>query len=481
MIPDAGVTGAPPPVPEFAVLGHPNEGKSAVVSTLTEDDQVRVSPVPGETTVCRTYTVKIDKKAIIRFVDTPGFQVPRQTLAWFTAYQGDSGRILDRFIQAHGSDPFFADECELFTPVARGAGIIYVVNGSRPVRDDDLAEMEILRLTGRPRMAVINSKNADKDYTRDWRREFGKYFNSIRMFNANTANFHDRIGMLESLRSIDQEWEPVLARVIQAFKDEWERRNRLASAYITHAIETSIRFSVSRGIDDRDDEVLARENLAQTYREQVRDIEKSMFQHIRALFRHRVYEVSLPDYSVLQRDLFSRKTWDVLGLTKTQLATAGAVLGGSIGAVADVAAHGLSFGVFTAIGGILGAGSAVMGGRRVADKSPAGIRLGGDRIQVGPNENPQFLYILLDRALIYYAHIIKRPHGRRDSVTTLAGQTKTVRKQGITTGLTPARRQVCARYFKAVKGRKRIKDRKPVLAFALLVQSLLEEISGPAG
>ncbi len=59
-------------IPEFAVLGHPNEGKSAVVSTLTEDDQVRVSPVPGETTVCRTYTVKIDGKEIIRFVDTPG-------------------------------------------------------------------------------------------------------------------------------------------------------------------------------------------------------------------------------------------------------------------------------------------------------------------------------------------------------------------------------------------------------------------------
>ena len=38
-------------VPEFAVIGHPNEGKSAVVSTLSEDDSVRVSPYPGETLV----------------------------------------------------------------------------------------------------------------------------------------------------------------------------------------------------------------------------------------------------------------------------------------------------------------------------------------------------------------------------------------------------------------------------------------------
>ncbi len=400
-------------IPEFAVLGHPNEGKSAVVSTLTEDDQVRVSPVPGETTVCRTYTVKIDGKEIIRFVDTPGFQVPRQTLAWFTAYRGEPHQILNQFIATHESDPFYADEVELFRPVARGAGIIYVVNGSRPVRADDLAEMEILRLTGRPRMAVINSKQSDTDYTMGWRSEFAKHFNSIRIFNANTAHFHDRIKILESLKSIDQDWEPVLGRVIQAFQAEWEKRNRLASAYITHAIEKSIRFSVIQGLNVHDDPVLAKEKAAGTYREQVQAIEKSMFHHIRSLFRHRVYEVSLPEYSVLQHDLFSKKTWELLGLTKTQLAAAGAVLGGTMGAVADTAAHGLTFGMFTAIGGLLGAGSALLGGRRVADKSPAGIRLGGDQIQVGPNENLQFLYVLLDRALIYYAHIINRPHGRR--------------------------------------------------------------------
>jgi hypothetical protein len=477
MITDAMTRGAPASVPEFAVLGHPNEGKSAVVSTLTEDDQVRVSPVPGETRVCRTYSVKIDGIEIIRFVDTPGFQVPRQTLAWFNAYHGEPHRILEEFIAAHESDPFYADEVELLRPVARGAGIIYVVNGSRPVRADDLAEMEILRLTGRPRMAVVNSKHADKDYTRDWRREFGKYFNSIRIFNANTANFNDRIKMLESLKSIDQEWEPVLAGVIQAFQAEWEKRNRLASAYIAHAIEKSIRFFVSRGLTEDDDPVVAQEALAEVYRRQVRDIETAMFKNIRALFRHRVYEVSLPEYSVLQHDLFSRKTWELLGLTRTQLAAAGALLGGTMGAVVDTAAHGLTFGMFTAIGGILGAGSAVVGGRRMADKSPAGFRLGGDRIQVGPNENPQFLYILLDRALIYYAHIINRPHGRREVKNVTDITDDTVKKQGITTALSSARRQVCARYFKAVKGRKRIKDRKAVLAFAALVQSLLEDIS----
>jgi len=71
-------------VPEFAVIGHPNEGKSAVVSTLSEDDSVRVSPYPGETLVCQTFPVSIDGREIIRFTDTPGFQNPKKILVWIS-------------------------------------------------------------------------------------------------------------------------------------------------------------------------------------------------------------------------------------------------------------------------------------------------------------------------------------------------------------------------------------------------------------
>ncbi len=95
---------------------------------------------------------------------------------------------------------------------------------------------------------------------------------------------------------------------------------------------------------------------------------------------------------------------------------------------------------------------------------------------MGPNENLQFLYVLLDRALIITPISSIGPMaGGGKNITDISDGT--VQKRGLTTTLTPARRQVCARYFKAVKGRKRIKDKKAALAFAALVQSLLEEIS----
>ncbi|WP_035235413.1 DUF3482 domain-containing protein [Desulfobacter vibrioformis] len=458
-------------LPEFAVLGHPNEGKSSVVSTLTEDDRIQVSPVPGETRVSKSYSVTMDDKEIIRFVDTPGFQVPRQTLAWFRKNPGPD--IAARFIAEHEKDPFFADECELLTPVANGAGIIYVVDGSRPVREDDLAEMEILRLTGRPRMAVINAKSHTRDNTEVWKEEFRKFFNVIRIFNSNQADFYERIRLMESLKAIDQDIEPLMEGVIQAFTVEWEKRNRMACAYIVHGMEQGLTFSLARRLKADMDPVALKEDLTREYQEKIRGIEHKMFGHIRSLFRHHLYDYPLPACSILRHDLFSDQTWEMLGLTRAQAATAGAVLGGTLGAVLDTAAAGLTFGIFTAIGSAVGAGSAFVGIRRLANASSG---FGGDRVQVGPNENIQFLYILLDRALLYYTHMSRRAHGRRDVPETESQLVSKREKAGISTLLTAKQHRVCVEFFKACRKKNSMSGKKNSPSFALLVASLLEDI-----
>ncbi|MBU8910659.1 MAG: DUF3482 domain-containing protein, partial [Desulfobacterales bacterium] len=348
--------------------------------------------------------------------------------------------------------------------------IIYVVDGSRPVRDDDLAEMEILRLTSRARMAIINSKTDEKDYTSDWQLEFRKHFNSIRVFNSNTANFTERIKMLESLKAIDQEWESVLSRVIQAFKKDWQKRNQLVTALMVQAIEKNLSFFVSETITPSSDQEEIKERLNKKYQAHIKKTEKQMFKKIRALFKHHLFEYHLSDYSILKHDLFSKQTWELLGLTKEQLATAGAVIGGTMGAVIDTAAAGITFGVFTAIGGAIGAGSALFGGKKMAKKKTAGIRLGGDKLQLGPNKNLQFLYILIDRALIYYSHIINRPHGRRD-LQDYPEKIKS-KKKGYSTGFTTSQRNICAKFFKVVTGRSFIREKKAMSNFEELIESV---------
>ena len=143
-------------IPEFAIIGHPNEGKSSVLSTLAEDDSVRVSSTPGETTVCRTFPVLIDGREMLRFTDTPGFQNPGRVLSELKKRFSESLDPIKEFRVFAATVPELHDDSELLAPLERGAGIIYIVDGSRPVRNVDKAEMEILRLSGRPRMAIIN-------------------------------------------------------------------------------------------------------------------------------------------------------------------------------------------------------------------------------------------------------------------------------------------------------------------------------------
>ena len=440
------------PIPEFAVVGHPNEGKSSVVSTLAEDDSVRISQTPGETIECQTFPVAIDGREIIRFTDTPGFQNPRQTLEWMRGYDGPDTLMVAAFRQAHADRPDFRDDVELFLPIERGAGIIYVVDGSRPLRAVDRSEMEILRLTGRPRMAIINFKENDTGYLEQWKGEFRKHFNAIRVFNAHKATYAERISLLENLKSIDQDWQPALETVISAFKKDWEYRNTQTAEVICTLLETCLAHSVSRNFTEKTDEQSAKKALQAKFNQDVADLERAAHQKIRRLFKHNIFNVDLPPQSILHEDLFNERTWQLLGLTPKQLITAAGLGGAAVGALLDLAAHGLTFGIFSAIGGVVGAGWAALGGaEHLAKTKVVGMSLGGMKIHVGPMENIQFFYILLDRALIYYSHIINWAHGRRGLPPARDTDVKTAAKAGFTAEWNDSAKRLCVDFFKAAK------------------------------
>jgi GTPase Era involved in 16S rRNA processing len=401
--------------PIFAVLGHPNEGKSSVVSTLAEDDSVKISPTPGETRTCREYPVIIDGHTVIRFIDTPGFQNPRKTLEWIEKYSGPDHRMISEFIKTHRGNDNFADECELMSPLAEGAGIIFVVDGARPFRQIDSIEMEILRKTGLPRMIVINSKERGAaENIKIWKSEARKHFNNIRLFDAHKASFAQRIDLLESLKHIDPDWQPALEDTIYAFKADWQQRLEETASIIDQLLQTVIGHKAEKICRDESEIEIIRDQLSQTYQNQIAEFEKQAHQGIKKRFKHNIFSYELPPHSILKNDLFNKKTWQFLGLTRRQITLAGGGIGAGIGFQIDLVLGGIGLGMFTALGTLLGAGSAAVGTKKIASTKIKGFPLGGAKIQVGPVENDQLLYVLTDRSLIYFSHIINWAHSRRD-------------------------------------------------------------------
>ena len=465
-------------IPEFAVVGHPNEGKSSVLSTLAEDDSVRVSPMPGETRECQVFPVTIDGKEIIRFTDTPGFQNPRKTLQWMQEYKGSDETLITEFIKSHSDDPDFDDDCKLLQPLLRGAGVIFVVDGSRPLRNMDKAEMEILRLTGCPRMAIINCKDEETAWLAKWQSEFRKHFNAIRLFNSCRATYGERIELLESLKSIDQDLQPILDKVVTAFKEDWQQRNIQVVTLILDLLEKGLVYSRSAPIQAGVDEEALKQKLHEKYETFLRKQESQCQKQMRTLYKHNIFNLVLPAHSILQDDLFAERTWEFLGLNSSQLIMAGALSGAAVGAGIDVAAAGLSFGVFSTIGGIVGAaGTALKGKDFLSGTRLLGMRLDAQQVQVGPVKNIQLLYVLLDRQFLFYSHIINWAHGRRDYQPSSSTEETLPVKLGYTTDWSRQERAICNHFFEILQKdvqEGRDESRNDLM---VLIQKTLQKIS----
>ena len=86
-----------------------------------------------------------------------------------------------------GSDEF-GDEVALLEPILDGAGILYVVDASSHLEPSNEAEMEILRWTGQPAMALINRVRR-RDHAAEWRPTLTQFFHIVREFDAHGAMF----------------------------------------------------------------------------------------------------------------------------------------------------------------------------------------------------------------------------------------------------------------------------------------------------
>ncbi len=462
-------------IPEFAILGHPNEGKSSVLSTLAEDDSVRVSPTPGETTECRVFPVIIDGREILRFTDTPGFQNPARVLAEMKKRAKTGENPLTGFRRFAADIPELHDDYELLGPLERGAGIIYVVDGSRPVRNVDKAEMEILRLTGKPRMAIINCKEESEEFLDDWKNEFRRNFNSNRVFNAHRATYAERILLLEALKSIDQDWQGPLSQVVAAFRKDWAARNAATVDIIVGLLADCLSLQLSENVASEQEAEKAREKLLAEYGETIARKEKIAHERIRGLYKHNIFNIELPPHSVLHAELFDERTWQLLGMTKKQVMIAGGLGGAAIGAGLEMAAFGHGLGVFTAVGTLAGALTALLGGESFSGKAQVmGIPLGGERVQVGPAKTIDLLFVLLNRSLLYYRHTINWAHGRRDYEK--AGQTLLTSgsSQGFTSGWSAGNIKICHDFFKATLGKGGENGEKEMKIRELLAKTLQE-------
>ena len=411
--------------PRFAVVGHPNKGKSSIVATLAQNDGIAIALEPGTTRDSHRYPLSVDGHVLYELIDTPGFQRPRKALAWLQAHSAsasDRPETVRAFVTQHRDDPRFHDECELLTPILEGAGILYVVDGAVPYSPEQEAEMEILRWTGRPSLALIN-RIGDGDHLADWRAALGQYFQIVRDFDAVNAPFDTHLSLLRGFGQLAPDWEGPLEEAANHLRDQRHHRQHRALALIAEALADMLTHAENARFGEHDNRDALEHDLARRWRDRQRQREQSLRRDVEALYRHRHLhrrEQAL-DWEP-GHDLFSDQARRAWGVSRTYLATAGFGAGALGGAGIDALAAGHSLGTGALIGGVLGAAGSLYYGGKYADKLGA-LKLlaplagGGRRAEFGPVRDPQFGYVVLGRALEHWFQVSHRNHAGRAPLT----------------------------------------------------------------
>jgi len=255
---------------------------------------------------------------------------------------------------------------------------------------------------------------------------------------------------LESLKNIDQEWQPQLEEVISAFRHDWQHRIDETVSIIVELLITVCRHTVKKSCLNESHIPQVKNQLQNQYKKDIDQFEKTAQKKIKNRFKHNIFNYELPPHSIVHEDLFSKKSWRILGLKQWQLAAAGAAGGSAVGAKVDIALAGLAFGVFTTIGGLLGGGSAALGARQAIGAKVKGLPLGRIKIQAGPMKNEQILYILLDRTLIYFSHVINWAHSRREQPGYYESGS-TPQKKGFTSQWDTSLKRQFSHFFRAAR------------------------------
>ena len=413
-------------IPAFAVVGHPNKGKSSVVSTLARDDRIAVSMRSGTTTASRTFDINLADQSY-QLIDTPGFQRPRKVLAWLKQSEVNADQRAQRvreFLADEQCQNNFVDEIELLRPIMQGAAILYVVDGSRPYSADYEAEMEILRWTGQPSMALINPIE-NQDYVDNWRQALHQFFGIVRVFDAVKADLQQHLDLLEAFTQLHLPWADSLNNIIQAFKDKVAAQRAQSCAIAANLLQELTAYQLQQKALNKDQAEKMQLLLEQRYFQWMRQCESQAHDQLQLLYRHHQLQrkespLALPD------DLFDTDKWYAWGLDRAQLTKVAAIAGATSGGMVDMAVAGQTFMLGAITGGVIGSTAAWLGADKLTKLKVKGLSLGGYEARQGPIKSKNFPYVVLARFLYVYRQLQARNHAQRDDLVVTEQQVSQV-------------------------------------------------------
>jgi len=405
-------------VPSFAVLGHPNKGKSSIVAAMAHDKSVAISAVPGTTVFSESFPMSVDGTVLYNLIDTPGFQRPRKVLEWLKQHETTVDKhpeVLKLFVENKSNQKTFPDETRLLKPVLEGAGIVYVVDGSVPYGAEYEAEMEILRWTAQPSLAIVNPIGGE-EFVEQWTKALRQFFNVVHVFNPLTASFEKRLELLSSFSNLEPAWKKSLEHAVEILREDRLKHIERSAKFVSNALFDIL--SQKKEVKFSEKDISFEKKAKASYRKEIIKKEAKVKNRIDQLYAQDGYASQGSLIDELDRlELFSNESWKLFGLSRKETTTLAALSGAAMGSAIDVSSGGASLFLGALTGGLIGAGAVLLGGEKLVETKVLMLNVGNKVLVIGPVKNPTFGFVLLSRIRLHHMLVAERSHASRESIS----------------------------------------------------------------
>lgn len=341
----------------IAVVGHTNAGKTSLLRTLTRRVNFgEVSARPGTTRHVESVDLEVNGAAAVRFFDTPGLEdavALREHLAVHDA-QGTPPERIHQFLQGPEAHGAFEQEAKVLRAMLDIDAAFLVIDVREPVLPKFQDEIELLNSCARPVLPVLNFVRDAASREPAWKELLSAYGLHVQVrFDAAAPFVGAERELYADLATLLRERREQLQGVVEFLSTQAEERRRAACRRIAALLVdgAALRRTVAAG---EFADAAHRATVVEALQKTVFDKAQRCTDDLLALYGFRQGDAAEAPLPLVEGrwtlDFFHPDAMKDAGVRLGK----GAVIGATVGVMADLAVAGISLGAGAALGGAIG-------------------------------------------------------------------------------------------------------------------------------
>lgn len=339
----------------IAVVGHTNAGKTSLLRALTRNKIFGDVSRRNSTTKDVSFThVNINGEPRLKLFDTPGFEDSNDFREYIRQFEVSKSRkaTLESFLASPEAIGAYEQQAKVVRNILSEIDLVfYVIDSTEEPLPKYLAELDVLAMSGRPVLPILNFVSSEQSNSVLWRETLADRGLHVKVsYDAVTPKQGSEYNLYRHLGKLLEDREKEVENIISGLALESRNRLHAGLSTIAELLVDAAAYRVEVKLDDTDMQIYH----ATQMKEHLRLEEQKCVDNLLKIFGFDRNDLKDVELSVINEkaedDLFDPEAFRE---ASTRLGV-GAVIGSAIGLGIDIALVGGSLGLGLVLGGAIG-------------------------------------------------------------------------------------------------------------------------------